>query len=412
MRILHFADLHLGVESYGHPDPSSGLSSRLIDFLSAFDQVVDYALENQVDLVLFCGDAYKTREPSQTQQREFARRIKRLSAGGIPVFLLVGNHDLPNTSGRATSTEIFSTLAVENVYVASRPDLYRIPTRDGTLQIVSLPWLRRSALLAREETRNLSFEEINRKLEEVLSATISHNSWKLDPELPAVLAAHVWVANARLGSEKGMTIGQEHTLLLSSLTSAAFDYVALGHIHRHQVLSQNPPVVYAGSLERLDFGEEEEDKGFYVIDIKAASGGTGRCVDFEFHRVPGRRFLTIEVAIDSQDSDPTETVLRAIRKHEERIKGAIVRLEIKLPATVESLIRDADIREDLRDASYFTIARDVARAVRLRLGGGRSAEEITPLEALKAYLETKKVSPSRMELLLEHGEKLIQESRR
>ena len=93
MKILHFADLHLGVESYGRIDPATGLSSRLLDFLSALDQVVDYALENKVDLVLFCGDAYKSREPTQTQQREFAQRINRLSTNGIPIFLLVGNHD-------------------------------------------------------------------------------------------------------------------------------------------------------------------------------------------------------------------------------------------------------------------------------------------------------------------------------
>ena len=69
MKILHFADLHLGVESYGRIDPTTGLSSRFLDFIAALDQVVDYALENRVDLVLFCGDAYKSREPSQTQQR-------------------------------------------------------------------------------------------------------------------------------------------------------------------------------------------------------------------------------------------------------------------------------------------------------------------------------------------------------
>ena len=78
MKILHFADLHLGVESYGRIDPATGLPSRLLDFLSAFDHVVDYAIENRVDLVLFCGDAYKTREPTQTQQREFAKRLNRL----------------------------------------------------------------------------------------------------------------------------------------------------------------------------------------------------------------------------------------------------------------------------------------------------------------------------------------------
>jgi len=83
VKIIHFADLHLGVESYGRIDPESGLSSRFLDFLIAFNQLVDYAIKNKVDLVLFCGDAYKSRDPSQTQQREFAKRIKRLSESGM-----------------------------------------------------------------------------------------------------------------------------------------------------------------------------------------------------------------------------------------------------------------------------------------------------------------------------------------
>src|SRR4030042_1852204 len=135
MKIIPFADLHLGVETYGRTDPATGLSSRLLDVLATLDQVVDYALKNNVDLVLFCGDAYKTREPSQTQQREFARRINRLVTNGIPIFLLTGNHDLPNAIGRATTTEIFDTLAIRNVYVSNRPGIYRIPTSSGIIQI-------------------------------------------------------------------------------------------------------------------------------------------------------------------------------------------------------------------------------------------------------------------------------------
>ena len=169
LKILHFADLHLGVETYGRVDPATGLSSRLIDFLSALDRVVDYAIENRVDLVLFCGDAYKSREPTQTQQREFARRINRLSTSDIPIFLLVGNHDLPNAIGRATVMEIFPTLAVKNVYVSNRPDIRHIPTRSGTVQVASLPWLRRSVLLSKEETRNLSVDQIKERLQQTLT---------------------------------------------------------------------------------------------------------------------------------------------------------------------------------------------------------------------------------------------------
>ena len=126
MKILHFADLHLGVENYGHLNPATGLSSRLEDFLATFDEAVKYALENDVDLVLFAGDAYKGREPTPTQQREFAKRINRLSSQGIAVFLLIGNHDLPGAIGKATATEIFDTLAIKDVYVSARPYVYRI----------------------------------------------------------------------------------------------------------------------------------------------------------------------------------------------------------------------------------------------------------------------------------------------
>lgn len=410
MKILHFADLHLGVENYGHVDPATGMSTRLLDFLSALDQVVDYALENSVDLVIFCGDAYKTREPGQTQQREFARRINRLSVGGVPIFLLVGNHDLPNAIGRATTTDIFDTLAVKNVYVSNRPDIYRIPTKSGPVQIASLPWLRRSALLSKEETRNLSFDQIKQKLQEVLTNIVTTSVSKLDPNLPTVLAAHVWVTGARVGSEGLMAIGQEPGLLLSNVAQPAFDYVALGHIHRHQVMGESPPVVYAGSLERVDFSEEAEDKGFYVVEIEPDGAPGERQVSFDFHPIDGRRFLTINVALEAEDTNPTATVLRAIAEQGEKVTEAIVRLNVSLPAQIEGQLRDNEIRNALKEAHYFTVAREIQRETRLRLGNW-TAEEITPLEALKVYLESKKVSPERTKVLLEYGEKLILEQK-
>jgi exonuclease SbcD len=408
MKIIHFADLHLGVESYGRLDPATGLSSRLLDFLKALDQVVDYAIANKVDLVLFCGDAYKSREPTQTQQREFAKRINRLSTNGIPIFLLIGNHDLPNAIGKATTTEIFDTLTVKKVYVSNRPEVYSIPTASGKVQIVSLPWLRRSALLTKEETKNLTFDQMNQRLEQALTKVIAAKAQELDPKLPAILAAHVWVTGAKVGSERSMTIGQEHALLLSSVAHPAFDYIALGHIHKHQVLEQNPPVVYAGSLERLDFSEAEDDKGFYLVEIEADREDGQRRVSFNFHPVAGRRFLTIDVNIAPDDIEPTATVLKAIAEQEDKIKDAIVRLNISLPAEVEGQLRDSDIRNAVKEAHYFALAKDIKRESRLRLGQW-TAEEITPSAALKAYLESKKLSPERAKLLLQYGEKLIEE---
>ncbi len=410
MKIIHFADLHLGVENYGRIDPDTGLSSRLSDFLSALDQLIEYALENSVDLVLFCGDAYKTREPSQTQQREFAKRINRLATSNIPVFLLAGNHDMPNASWRATTTEIFDTLAVKNIYVSSsRPDIYNIPTASGTVQVVSIPWLRRSTLLSREDYKNLNLEQVNQQMQEALTRVISEKAASLDPTLPAVLAAHVLVGDAKVGrgSESLMSIGQEPAVLLSNIALPVFDYVALGHIHKHQVLSENPPVVYSGSLERVDFGEENDEKGFYVVDIESDPSAGKRQVSFDFHPVNARRFLTIEATPEADDLDPTATVLRAIAGQATGVSDAVVRLKINLPSSIEGQLRNNEIRDALKEAHYATIAREIQRETRLRLGD-RAAEEIKPIAALKAWLESQQISPERQKILLEYGEKLIE----
>jgi exonuclease SbcD len=402
------------VETYGKTDPATGLSSRLVDFLASLDSLVDFALENKVDLVLFCGDAYKSREPSQTQQRELARRINRLSAAGIPVFLLVGNHDLPNAIGRATATEIFDTLAVKNIHVSGKPGIYKVPTPSGVIQIATLPWLRRSALLAslhREEANSLSFEELNRELEKVLTDIISNHARQLEPGLPCILAAHVWVTGARLGSGRQITIGQEHVLLPGSVALPTFDYVALGHIHRHQVLHQEPPVVYAGSLSALDFGEEGDEKGFYLVDIEPDGAAGGKQVSFEFHPVAGRRFLTLSADVTVDDADPTATVLSAIAGQGDKVKGAIVRLQVRLPAEIEGQLNDSEIRAALAEAHYFAIAREITQETRPRLGD-QTAEEITPNQALKAYLASKKYSQRQTSKLLKHGRELIQELQR
>jgi exonuclease SbcD len=95
IRLLHFADLHIGMENYGRLDPATGVNGRVLDFLHRFDDLIDYGLEHEVDLVIFAGDAFKIRNPNPTYQRAFARRVKRLAEAGVPVVLLVGNHDLP-----------------------------------------------------------------------------------------------------------------------------------------------------------------------------------------------------------------------------------------------------------------------------------------------------------------------------
>lgn len=427
MRILHFSDLHIGVENYGRPVNEQDLaalpewfapgenrskylgnSTRLIDFLCAFDELVAYALEHRVDLVLFSGDAYKSRDPNQTHQREFAKRIGRLAKAGVPVFLLVGNHDLPHASYRASAIEIFDVLAVPAVTIAETLDVYRIETPSGAVQVLALPWVRRSGFLARDDIRNLPFDQIQQRLEQALTELLRDKAETLDPDIPAILAAHVTLNTAKLGTERTMMIGYDHVLLQSDLTRAEVDYIALGHIHRRQSLSEHPPAIYSGSLQRIDFGEEDhEEKGFYTIDLDPKEPIGRRVSGIEFHPVQARAFVTVAVTITEDDPDPTETVVQAIRR--QPVANAIVRVQVKLPASQEALLRDREPRRALEEMGAHHVAaftREVERPTRVRLGatdvGTRS-----PQELLGLYLETTDVTPERARTLKEYARRLM-----
>jgi DNA repair protein SbcD/Mre11 len=409
MKIIHFADLHLGVEIYGKPDPNTGLDTRLLDFLAAFDKLVDYTICQKVDLVIFCGDAFKSRDPSQTQQREFARRIRKLADAGIPVFLLIGNHDLPAASGRATSTEIYDTLRIPKVTVAAQPKVYTIKTASGEIQIAALPWPRKSSLEAKGQgdSQTLTSDEVKAKIEAAMSAKIQQMATEIDPMIPSILAAHIWVDGAATASERKFILGAEPTVMLSNIALSAFDYVALGHLHKRQELSSTPPVIYSGSLERLDFGEEKDDKGFYVIDIEVRDGR--KIVEHHFHRLDGRRFFTLEKTLDEGEMNPTGSVLKLLAENRSDIAGAIVQLKLKMPESVGPLLRDSEIKNALKDAYYFAIGREVERQSRSRLGGEHD-EALSPRQALEKYLNMKNVPESRRKVLLAKAEELLAET--
>jgi exonuclease SbcD len=429
MRLVHFSDLHIGIENYGRPATEADLaglpewfapgedrerylghSTRLLDFLSAFDELVAYTLANDVDLVMFSGDAYKNREPSQTHQREFAKRIARLAAANLPVFLLVGNHDLPHVVHKASAVEIFETLSVPQVTVGERLQTYRIETPNGPIQILALPWIRRSAFLARDDVRNLPFKQINELLEERLTARLQDEGEALDPTLPSVVSAHVSLDTAKIGTERTMMIGHDHLLLQGNLTKLPVDYIGLGHIHRRQELAQHPPTIYPGSLQRVDFGEEDhEAKGFYVVDLDPAALAGSRVTSAEFHPVDARSFVSVNVTAEEGDLDPTDKVVRAVRRH--HVGGAIVRVQVTLPAAIAPAFRERDVREALQEQGAHSIAAittDVERATRVRLGAIHS-EAKSPLELLDFYLETSEVSKTRAKKLTTYARRLMDE---
>ena len=406
MRILHFSDLHIGVENYGRLDPETGLSTRLGDFLGSLDEVVACAVEEKIDLVLLAGDAYKGRDPSQTHQREFAKRLSRLSNEGIPTFILVGNHDLPNAVSRATAVEIFRTLQVPRLYIGDSLQNYLVPTANGPIQILAVPWPRRGGLLSREESRGLTIDEIRQELENRITLAIQDRISQLDPGIPAILTGHLTVNGATVGTERSMMLGQDHVLLASTLHQPQLEYVALGHIHKHQILRDDPPmIVYSGSLQRVDFTEEPDQKGFCLIDLDQEAPQGQRLTNFEFRKVDARKFLTIDVEIKAGDPDPTDTVINEIKTKD--IDDAVVRIRISIPSELETHLRESEIRLSLETAHYIAAINKESEDNRRTRIDYDVAEGLQPNQALRLYVQGKNYTDTRQQKLIGYGDEII-----
>ena len=393
------------MENYGKLDPETGLSSRLVDFFNTFDFIVDKALEENVDAVVFAGDAYKTRDPNPTQQRGFGERISKL-AKKIPVILVVGNHDTPNATGKANTLDIYSALEIDNVWVSRKPELLKIPTKSGELQVITLPWLHKD-----------EYKTVGDKLKSLYD--------KIDSNSPAIFLSHCEVEGASYGSEKGMAIGNDVTVPLPLLQDKRLAYVALGHIHKHQVLSTDPLVVYAGSPHRIDFGEEKEDKGIILVNIDPVIASAAKqsqkeiasstmsprndafVASFKFISTNCRKFLSINVDLKPDDKNPTETILSEIGKHD--VAEKVVRLTINIPAGCEGEIEMDKIKKALSKAHYIAgISRNIERSERLKIEGADEVERLTPIEALNKYFEAKKFTPEKRKQLEQFAAQLLE----
>lgn len=386
VRILHFADAHIDIANYGRHDAQSGLPVRVLDFLRSLDTIVDAAIAEKVDLVLFAGDAFKDRTPAPTFQREWGRRIMRLSKAGIPALLLVGNHDLSPALGRAHALDSFETLEVPRVLVIDRPrflsreDLRRLGVQ-ADVQIIALPWVSPSRLAVhlsqQDDVPVKLYENVAARLGELVEVYLREQA---DPTLPTVLTAHCSVEGAQYGAERTVMLGQDLTLPPSLLKDPRLDYVALGHIHKAQDLNTggHPPVVYPGSIERVDFGEAGQEKFFVIAQV--ARGET----QVEWRRLQALRpFFDIFLRLKDEQDIPGQ--IQAALPPPAEMDGAILRLILEYPRQWEALIDEAALRQATSTCFEFHLVKRARVERRSRLPGDSSLGALTPLELLDLY---------------------------
>ena len=386
MKLLHFADAHIDMANYGRHDPATGLPMRVLDFLKSLDAIVDAAISEKVDLVIFAGDAYKDRSPAPTFQREWGRRIMRLSQAQIPTLLLIGNHDISPAAGRAHALQEFKTLQVPFVKVLDQPcflkpeDLWDLP-----VQVIAMPWIARSGLMAAtgETDSTEAFSRIEGNMGELIEYWIGES----DSSLPIIFTAHASIEGAKFGGERLVMLGNDLVLSGSLVKNQRFNYVAMGHIHKPQDVNEGnqPPVIYPGSIERVDFGEAKEDRFFIIAEIES-----GKDTQVEWIQLTGvRKFIDRRTVLRSSEN-VTEALKDALPDPKE-MSEAIVRLSVEYPREWDTLIDETALRKYTENTFEFHLVKRPQSEARVRIPEGQVVSSLSPLDLLAQYFDAAKI---------------------
>ena len=386
MKLLHFADAHIDMANYGRHDPETGLPVRVLDFLKSLDAIVDSAIAEKVDMVIFAGDAYKDRSPAPTFQREWGKRMMRLSQAKIPTLLLIGNHDISPAAGRAHAIQEFKTLQVPFIRVLDEPcflkpaDLWGLP-----IQVIAMPWIARSGLMAAtgETNSKEAFARIEGNIGELIEGWVE----EADSSLPIILTAHASIEGAKFGGERLVMLGNDLVLSGSLVKNPKLSYVAMGHIHKPQDVNEGfqPPVIYPGSIERVDFGEAKEERFFVIAEIEK-----GKDTQVEWIQLTGaRKFIDRRTVLRSNEN-VTEALKDALPNPKE-MSEAIVRLSVEYPREWDTLIDETALRKYAENTFEFHLVKRPQSESRVRIAEGQVVSSLSPLDLLAQYFDASKV---------------------
>jgi len=396
IKVLHFADAHIDIANYGRYDPQSGLPLRVLDFLKSLDTIIDAAIEEKVDLVLFAGDAYKDRNPTPTFQREWGKRMMRLSRAAIPTLLLIGNHDIPPAYGRANTLEAFDTLDVPHIRVIDIPKLLKPNDLENLpVQVIGIPWISRSRLVANLEIDSGDLSTINQNISNTIQElALTWLEEEIDPSLPVIFLAHCSVEGALLGNERNVMLGNDLVLPESLVKDPRFDYVALGHIHKSQNLNPDahPPVIYPGSIERVDFNEARDKKNYVIAHIERGK------TDIEWHPIEGiRPFLDRYLRLEEQEA--INDKIRQALPEPEKMQGAIFRLILEYPRDWEASINEANLRELTKGCFEFHLVKRPQVETRIRIPGNQTIGSLGAMDLLDLYWKSNQINPQEAKAL-------------
>lgn len=251
MRILHTSDWHLGLHLGGH--------DRTEELFGQVERICQMAEEYKADVLLVAGDVFVKPAPEVT--RRLADILSPYVRRGLQVILVRGNHDKREHFEMMRALLSMEQGESERVHIAQTRQIIRI----NGMQFAIVPYPSSELLVpfrAGATGTTAQHVTVSKAYADMVRAVANN----LEPALPAVFVAHVCVAGVTTPSEKELTYDEGIILGRGDLPTNV-SYIALGHIHQHQLIDHVAPCFYSGSIDRMDMGEIKDDKYVLLVDI-------------------------------------------------------------------------------------------------------------------------------------------------
>ena len=335
MSLLILGDVHLGrSQNLGKQSIGSALNSRIVDQVNLLDWVYDQAVEHNIRHIILTGDVFEEPKPHYNLVVLFLDWLKKCTDYNITIHIIVGNHDILRSGQFTTSPlDIITSADIENIFVYKRITTLNL---DG-VGITFMPFRDRRSFNTNENSTAITLLQ-NQLPYEI--ASIDNNSLK-------VLVGH-------LALEGAIPVGYEldelsNELFLSLDSFKGYDYVLMGHVHKFQIMSQNPYIGHIGSMDISDFGEMDHKKYIAIIDPKADE-------ILKYIQLPTRPLKNIVLQLPEIDVNATAFIEEELAKMGS-MNNCIVKMSIILPGNASYAIDRNIIENAIYKAGAFHVSK-------------------------------------------------------
>ncbi|WP_233897602.1 exonuclease SbcCD subunit D C-terminal domain-containing protein [Tenacibaculum piscium] len=371
MKILHTADWHLGHRLHEH--------SQLEEQTLFLAWIENYISNEKIDLLLISGDVFDNGSPSnQSLAMYYNFLIKLKSTTCSQIIITGGNHDSPGTLN--APKELLNALSIKVVGKATEKiadEVFEININDEKVLIGAVPYLRDGDI--RRAVAGESFDDLTDKYKKALInhyQEIAIESEKINSSnVPVIAMGHLFATGGSVSdSEQNIYVGTLGHIGAQDFPTY-FDYVALGHLHRPQIVGENDKIRYSGSPNILSFSELNYDKKIIVLEISANKISNIEDVIIpnfrEFYKLKGSmeaciaKFPSIisnsyqlkpwvEIVLDEDNTIQTDELKIASESYDFEILKITLKNQRKIKG-IEELLADATSIKELVPTEVFKL---------------------------------------------------------